>query len=454
MASAEEYAQWIVSNADKKGTPEFDTVSQAYQLSKQSKPAKTTKPETGGQAFPGVASEAMGAVAEPLIAMGSGFAGKVGGDIAGLGAIPLHAAGITKTEPTDVSRMIQEALTYKPRTQSGASPYNPLNFIPKGIAYPFEKGGEALKNVIAPPKTSGPVQAAFGGGIEELIKQLPMFLGAKAPAAAEGAAGALKSGAKAEMQRALRPSLDEMRKGRIEPAVQAMLDQGLNVSKGGLGKMNERISSLNERIADIIKNSPATVDKNLVASRLQETVDKFQMQVDSASDVAAIQKVWDNFLNNPLIPDAAIPVQTAQKMKQGTNRMLSEKAYGGPEKVADTAAQKRLVRSLKDEIAKVVPEVRPLNAEESKMLTALPMVERRVLREANKNLTGLGLLTTNSGKFAAYLADRSALFHSLVARMLNASSRSVPSMNIAGPALGMGATEQATQPPQGMAPPQ
>ena len=34
MATADEYAQWIVSNADKKGTPEFDVVSKAYQDAK------------------------------------------------------------------------------------------------------------------------------------------------------------------------------------------------------------------------------------------------------------------------------------------------------------------------------------------------------------------------------------------------------------------------------------
>jgi len=34
MATADEYAQWIVSNADKNGTPEFDTVARAYQLAK------------------------------------------------------------------------------------------------------------------------------------------------------------------------------------------------------------------------------------------------------------------------------------------------------------------------------------------------------------------------------------------------------------------------------------
>jgi len=43
MATADEYAQWIVKNADKKGTPEFDIVAKAYQASKApADPATTT----------------------------------------------------------------------------------------------------------------------------------------------------------------------------------------------------------------------------------------------------------------------------------------------------------------------------------------------------------------------------------------------------------------------------
>lgn len=41
MATKEEYAQWIVDNADKQGTEEFETVAKAYELAKQqSTPAK------------------------------------------------------------------------------------------------------------------------------------------------------------------------------------------------------------------------------------------------------------------------------------------------------------------------------------------------------------------------------------------------------------------------------
>ena len=47
MAQAEKYAAWIVANRDKKGTPEFDTVSKAYLAAKQdtTQPASAPKPE-------------------------------------------------------------------------------------------------------------------------------------------------------------------------------------------------------------------------------------------------------------------------------------------------------------------------------------------------------------------------------------------------------------------------
>jgi hypothetical protein len=52
MASAAEYAAWIVANKDKKGTKEFETVSKAYQLAKQSAPATPSAPTQPGAAIP------------------------------------------------------------------------------------------------------------------------------------------------------------------------------------------------------------------------------------------------------------------------------------------------------------------------------------------------------------------------------------------------------------------
>lgn len=53
MATADQYAQWIVENSAKKGTPEFDTVAKAYEQAKAEesvKPTETPK-ETPFQAF-------------------------------------------------------------------------------------------------------------------------------------------------------------------------------------------------------------------------------------------------------------------------------------------------------------------------------------------------------------------------------------------------------------------
>src|SRR3990167_6467852 len=45
MASADQYAAWIVKNADKKGTPEFDTVAKAYKAAKTGIQVAPTTPD-------------------------------------------------------------------------------------------------------------------------------------------------------------------------------------------------------------------------------------------------------------------------------------------------------------------------------------------------------------------------------------------------------------------------
>lgn len=112
-----------------------------------------------------------------------------------------------------------------------------------------------------------------------------------------------------------------------------------------------------------------------------------------------------------------LPVQTAQEMKQGTYKILSKK-YGQLGS-ADVESQKGLARGLKEGIAEAVPEVAGLNAQESKLITTLNVVEKKALIDANKNPMGLALLAHNPAGWAAFIADRSATFKALAARMVN-----------------------------------
>jgi hypothetical protein len=111
-------------------------------------------------------------------------------------------------------------------------------------------------------------------------------------------------------------------------------------------------------------------------------------------------------------------VQDAQRLKQGTYKVL-EKKYGQLGS-AETEAQKSLARGLKDAIAEAVPEVAPLNAKQSELIKALKVTGRRAMMDDNRNPVGIAGLSTNPSQLAAMLADRSALLKSLAARGANA----------------------------------
>jgi len=118
---------------------------------------------------------------------------------------------------------------------------------------------------------------------------------------------------------------------------------------------------------------------------------------------------------------SGIPVQLAQELKKGTYQVLKGK-YGEVGSAA-TEAQKALARGLKEGIADAVPQVAGLNARESALLKTLGVAERRALMDANKNPFGLSLLAGNPGAWAAFIADRSAAFKGLAARMANNASK-------------------------------
>lgn len=295
----------------------------------------------------------------------------------------------------------------------------------------YEAGGAAtdLAAKVMSPESAAKVGLAANVGVQAV----PVLAGAAVGKLVAPAVG-IGEMARDTMQSALKPTYEALRTGKAAKAITTMLDEGINVTKGGVATLRARIGDLNDEIMSAIKNSTATVDKNQVASALLIPLKRLEMQVNPGADMAAVQKAWTEFLQHPLLSgSSSIPVQVAQKMKQGTYQALGEKAYGELSG-AQIEAQKHLARGLKEEIASAVPEVAPLNAEESKLLNALSVTERRVLMEANKNPMGLSLLAKSPEAMASFMADRSALFKSLAARMLNANQETIPVA--AGAALG------------------
>lgn len=267
--------------------------------------------------------------------------------------------------------------------------------VTAGLVNPEDAGGGAIVGGLLP----GAVQ--LSGSVGNALSNL------------------ISKGSKRLMQSAVKPTLQQLKTGDAQTAVQTLLDYGISPNESGANKLRSLVDDLNNQVSAKIAGSTATVPKQDVLAALSDVRTKFGNQVSPTADLTAIQRVADDFAAHPaVVPD--IPVQVAQDLKQGTYRVLSGK-YGEAGS-AETEAQKALARGLKEGIGKAVPDVVPLNAEEAKLLKTLGVVERRALMELNKNPVGLSALASNPVGFAAFLADRSATFKALAARLINRAS--------------------------------
>ena len=259
------------------------------------------------------------------------------------------------------------------------------------------------------------------------------LIGGATPLAVQGAAkvgqaigSGLRSGSESMMQSALKPTIEQLRTGKAETAIKTLLDEGINPTAAGVEKLQGRVGDINSQIDNLIQSSSGTVDKNKVIGTMSDTIKRFANQVSPKSDLGSIERVIDDFIAHPTATGNDIPVQLAQELKKGTYRVLKDKAYGQLGS-AEIEAQKALARGLKEGISKAVPEVAGLNAQEAKLLTTLKVAERRALMDANKNPMGLALLASHPGTWAAFMADRSAAFKGLAARLANNASKAANS---------------------------
>jgi hypothetical protein len=109
----------------------------------------------------------------------------------------------------------------------------------------------------------------------------------------------VKSGAKSLMQKALKPSQADLLTGKADRAITTMLDEGVNVSRGGMEKLQRIGSALNDQADDLVRQSPAVINKQRVLSGAQPTVDKFvRGEWAAPEDAASATAVLDRFRNS------------------------------------------------------------------------------------------------------------------------------------------------------------
>jgi len=169
MATADEYAAWIVKNSAKRGTPEFDTVAQAYQLAKSEETTAVTQQQIAQPpAQPSIGQQIVGA-GETALTLGTGAVGgtlgTLAGTLQGLSQQILSGNFGTPEAMRAVEKAAAEgaqALTYQPRTQAGQEQVQAVGQVLANVLPPVLPAIAAPGAVMQAARTAVPTVGAAG----------------------------------------------------------------------------------------------------------------------------------------------------------------------------------------------------------------------------------------------------------------------------------------------------
>jgi hypothetical protein len=223
MAKAAEYATWIVQNKSKQGTPEFETVVQAYQIAKSNENIAATEEATKvTPSESSLAKQLLGA-GETALTLGTAATGGVFGTIGGgvSEAIDQYRAGTFGTP--EAARAISERaaagaqrFTYTPRTEAGQEQVQAIGELSQMLppvlpgALPAGMFGQATRQALPIIEATGlrGAQAVQQGGRQavQAVQRTPSIvreaLGMEATTAAKTGRGSVgAAGTPAGMQR-------------------------------------------------------------------------------------------------------------------------------------------------------------------------------------------------------------------------------------------------------------
>jgi len=126
MATADEYAAWIVKNSAKRGTPEFETVAQAYQIAKAEETTARTQQQLAPAPQPPSALDQLIGAGETALTLGTAATGGTLGTIIGAGKGLTQQILSGEFGTPEAVREIEkaaaegaQALTYQPRGTAG-----------------------------------------------------------------------------------------------------------------------------------------------------------------------------------------------------------------------------------------------------------------------------------------------------------------------------------------------
>lgn len=391
---AEKYANWIVQNADKRGTPEFNTVVQAYELSKTAQPAtaetpapiNTTFDETGGGAAVGRPMRGVRLNVQPTPRPLESFAAGVTKSaidplLAGAQMVTGGRGGVSEA----VKRLAQESEVY--------SEANPASYGTGRVA------GVALPAV----------------GMSRAIGTIPSFnrVNPYVSSAAIGSGTGAVSGA-----------LQPVETG--ETGLPMYEEMGRNARTGALiGAPVGAVAPLVGRAVDYIGRTGKALIEPLTESGQEKILGRFLRQAAGGEEAKAMR----NLRNPPQFVAGSQPT-AAQAAGVPSLAALERTAMATSPVASNLMSQRQLqnAQAQADALRNIAPATRT-----SKYVDFREKIADDLYKDALKP-PNLGKLDDETAKQIADLTKRPAIQNAMEAARINAANKGI---NIADPAGSM-----------------
>lgn len=326
MATAEEYAAWIVKNADKKGTPEFATVAEAYQLAKGGAAPKGAAPAANSPEA-GKASSIFSDIADSVATTGAGL-GKSAGEFA-MGIQRLVGKGMV-----GLDALAQDSKSARQRAAKPSTEPSTMNRAGSWLVRNAEEGRARMAAEFAPHEKRNPLSALTGEVSGDIATSLlaggPLVKGAGKLLAAAGVArpaGAIVG--------ALPRAGQAAGVGAIYGGVTGAANSNADTFTGSLGDAgaSAATSALLGGITSPVLSGLGAVARNVKGRFSPEAANEYARQkVAQAIARGATGEIYTSGIQNPL-------VQAANRFtKLGDEAVIADAGRASTLQLLDTLA--------------------------------------------------------------------------------------------------------------------
>jgi hypothetical protein len=390
-SSASDYAQWIIKNQDKQGTPEFETIANAYQAAKQQEASK----------FQFSGKEAIKNLPGSIVEEGKNVVGAITQPLQTLKGIGNLALGIAEkaTDGVQSHEKYADALSdyYANKYGSKDAFLQELQNNPASILSDismFVTGGASGAAKVA---SLSKVGAKAAPALEKVAKVGTAIdpLNLAANTAMYGASKAIPTSVAPMMYESAAKFSTTLSPAERTRITETALKNQIPLSYEGLGMVQSKLTDLGDKMDTLITNA---TDKNIKipATKVLESLKDVKKQsggfkIEAAQDIKEINNIEKQF--KTYLKQNKITSVTPQQLQDFKADAYKRIDFGrAPEKpsLAKEEAYRAMAGSARQSLEGFMPELKDINTQYGALRELQPNLQRAVGRIENRDLMGLG----------------------------------------------------------------